>query len=605
MLVVTDADREADGAVALHGGAEDHLVRGSIPDGSAPAGGPLRVAQRRLRRDLSTTDELTGLPNLRGFAPIAEHHLRMADRSQDPGRVPVRASRRTGDGRERRARRGRRASRARRPRCCSKPSATLDVPARITDGHVRRAAHRRRRGRRDPRPVPPGRSHRGARHGPRGAAFDLSLSVGSALYEPEQPATLAQILETAGRRLASNIPQGGHPTADALRIPRDRTPASRARSRQGDRCGQEDVVAGQERVDGDDRHLRGARPRPAAQRLRDRDEDAFRGLFARYAPTAKALAQRVVRQSHLAEEIVQEAFMAVWRNPEGYDAERGSVKSWLMGMVHHRAVDLVRREESHRRRAEASIPEAMQDVPTTPTRSCTQLGLPEERRIVRAALDELPAEQRDVLTLMYFEGLSQSQIAERTGLPLGTVKSRTLLGMRRMRGVARRDRTMTRDHTTIEELLAVQALGGLDGDDLEALASEQRDPRRLRGLPRGSRPTSPRPRAGSRSRSIRCPVDPAMADRILWNPYRSLRRLRAGRGPDVDDLSHHRERQEPDRALAGAVASRPWSRCSFVAVTVLRPEHGPPRRPAPRPPRRSFRFEGSRRGRARGGVHAR
>jgi RNA polymerase sigma-70 factor (ECF subfamily) len=61
------------------------------------------------------------------------------------------------------------------------------------------------------------------------------------------------------------------------------------------------------------------------------------------------------------------------------------------------------------------------------------VGLPEERRIVRAALDELPAEQRDVLTLMYFEGMSQSQIAERTGLPLGTVKSRTLLGMRRMR----------------------------------------------------------------------------------------------------------------------------------------------------------------------------
>ena len=67
------------------------------------------------------------------------------------------------------------------------------------------------------------------------------------------------------------------------------------------------------------------RDRDLLLRLRDRDEDAFRGLFARYAPTAKALAQRVVRQSHLAEEIVQEAFMAVWRNPEGYDAERGSV----------------------------------------------------------------------------------------------------------------------------------------------------------------------------------------------------------------------------------------------------------------------------------------
>lgn len=176
-----------------------------------------------------------------------------------------------------------------------------------------------------------------------------------------------------------------------------------------------------------------ARDRDLLRRLRDRDEDAFRGLFARYAPTAKGLAQRVVRQSHLAEEIVQEAFMAVWRNPESYDAERGSVKSWLMSMVHHRAVDLVRREEAHRRRAEDSIPAAIHEIEDHADDVVKELGLPEERRIVRSALEALPAEQRDVLTLMYFDGLSQSQIAERTGLPLGTVKSRTLLGMRRMR----------------------------------------------------------------------------------------------------------------------------------------------------------------------------
>ena len=175
------------------------------------------------------------------------------------------------------------------------------------------------------------------------------------------------------------------------------------------------------------------RDRDLLRRLLDRDEDAFRGLFARYAPTAKALAKRIVRQSHLAEEIVQEAFMAVWRDPGSYDAQRGSVKSWLLGMVHHRAVDLVRREESHRRRAEAAIPQAIHEVADPAEDVVQQIGLPEERRIVRSALDELPDEQRDVLTLMYFEGLSQSQIAARTGLPLGTVKSRTLLGMRRMR----------------------------------------------------------------------------------------------------------------------------------------------------------------------------
>jgi RNA polymerase sigma-70 factor (ECF subfamily) len=179
--------------------------------------------------------------------------------------------------------------------------------------------------------------------------------------------------------------------------------------------------------------LADARDRELVQRIRRRDGDAFRGLFGRYAPSAMAVARRIVRQPFLAEEIVQEAFLAVWRTPDGYDPQRGSVRAWLMGMVHHRAVDAVRREESQRRRAEESQlsdpmvqPDPAQDV-------VDELGLPEERKAVRGALDELPAEQRQVIELMYFEGLSQSKIAETLGLPLGTVKSRALLGMRRLR----------------------------------------------------------------------------------------------------------------------------------------------------------------------------
>jgi RNA polymerase sigma factor (sigma-70 family) len=175
-----------------------------------------------------------------------------------------------------------------------------------------------------------------------------------------------------------------------------------------------------------------ARDRELVVRIGSGDEEAFRRLFARYAPTARALAHRVVRQSHLAEEIVQEAFLALWRNPGGYDPGRGSVRSWLMGTVHHRAVDLIRREESHRRRAESSAVDASAE-PDPAEDVVEQLGLPEERRLVRTALEDLPEEQRGVITMMYFDGLSQTQIAERTGLPLGTVKSRTLLGMRRLR----------------------------------------------------------------------------------------------------------------------------------------------------------------------------
>lgn len=178
--------------------------------------------------------------------------------------------------------------------------------------------------------------------------------------------------------------------------------------------------------------LSDARDEELLERLRKADEDAFRGLFRRYAPSALALARRVVNQPFLAEEIVQEAFLAVWRNPAGYDRQRGSVRTWLMGMVHHRAVDAVRREESQRRRAEDPRGGEVVVVDFA-ERVVDELGLPEERKAVRAALEELPGEQRQVIELMYFGGLSQSKIAARLDLPLGTVKSRTLLGMRRLR----------------------------------------------------------------------------------------------------------------------------------------------------------------------------
>jgi RNA polymerase sigma-70 factor (ECF subfamily) len=175
------------------------------------------------------------------------------------------------------------------------------------------------------------------------------------------------------------------------------------------------------------------RDRDLVRRIERGDEEAFRGLFRRYAPTALALARRVARQPYLAEEIVQEAFLALWRNPGGYDQVRGSVRSWLMGMVHHRAVDAVRREEAQRRRAEDAQARDVVVVEDPAEAVVEEMGLPQEREAVRAALGELPAEQRQVLELMYFAGLTQSAISERLDLPLGTVKSRTLLGMRRMR----------------------------------------------------------------------------------------------------------------------------------------------------------------------------
>ena len=179
------------------------------------------------------------------------------------------------------------------------------------------------------------------------------------------------------------------------------------------------------------RDLEDARDRDLVKRVVARDEEAFRNLFRRYGPVAKGLAYRMVRQSFLAEEIVQEAFMALWRDPMAFREERGSFRAWLMATVHHRAVDAVRREEAQRRRSLEWEPETtVQDVGQT---VADEVDLAESRIRVRTALEGIPPEQRQVLEKMYFEGKTQSTIAEELGLPLGTVKSRTLLGMRRLR----------------------------------------------------------------------------------------------------------------------------------------------------------------------------
>ena len=177
-----------------------------------------------------------------------------------------------------------------------------------------------------------------------------------------------------------------------------------------------------------------ARDRELVRAIGRGNEEAFRELFRRYAPSAMAVARRVVGQPYLAEEAVQEGFLALWRNPSAYEEIRGSVKAWLMATVHNRAVDLVRREETQRRRAENAGPDDTVVILDDPAEKVIdEIGLPDERKAVRAALEDLPPEQREVIELMYFDGLSQTRVAERLSLPLGTVKSRTLLGMRKLR----------------------------------------------------------------------------------------------------------------------------------------------------------------------------
>jgi RNA polymerase sigma factor (sigma-70 family) len=179
--------------------------------------------------------------------------------------------------------------------------------------------------------------------------------------------------------------------------------------------------------------LNEVRDRELIERVSSGDEQAFRDLFRRYAPNARALALRIVRLRALAEDVVQEVFLSVWLRADRFDDRRGSPRAWLMTMVRNRAVDAVRREETQRRRTEGFSASEVVVVDDPVDDMIHRVDGPREQQELRSALVELPPEQREVLELMYFEGLSQTRVAERLSLPLGTVKSRTLLGMRRLR----------------------------------------------------------------------------------------------------------------------------------------------------------------------------
>jgi RNA polymerase sigma-70 factor, ECF subfamily len=154
---------------------------------------------------------------------------------------------------------------------------------------------------------------------------------------------------------------------------------------------------------------------------------ALAELYDRYGRPAYGLALRILRDEALAEDAVQEAFLGVWRGAARFLPERGQASAWILTMVHRRAVDLVRREE--RRRADT-----LEHVPEPGGGSVDEeawLRLQRER--VQAALRQLPDQQREALELAYYGGFTQSELAERLGQPLGTIKSRMFMGLARLR----------------------------------------------------------------------------------------------------------------------------------------------------------------------------
>jgi RNA polymerase sigma-70 factor (ECF subfamily) len=159
------------------------------------------------------------------------------------------------------------------------------------------------------------------------------------------------------------------------------------------------------------------------------DERALAELYDRYSRVAYGLALRIVRDPALAEDAVQEAFLTVWRTAGSFRPDRAKPSTWILTLVHRRAVDVVRREERRR----AAPLEGTEEPDERGLAADEEIELTDRRRLVQEALRQLPDEQREALELAYYGGLTQSELAERLSVPLGTIKSRMFTGLRRLR----------------------------------------------------------------------------------------------------------------------------------------------------------------------------
>jgi RNA polymerase sigma-70 factor (ECF subfamily) len=182
-------------------------------------------------------------------------------------------------------------------------------------------------------------------------------------------------------------------------------------------------------------------------RLCGRDLRAFEALYDRYGDLVYSVALRVVADSHVAEDVAQDVFLRVWRRPEQFDLQRGKFVTWLLSVTRNRSIDH-RRSQSRRLRHEA-LPAAEDEEDVLPSDDVLDdpaavTVLSDERAAVRRAMEVLPPEQKLAIALAYFGGLTQQEIANKLGQPLGTVKTRIRLGMQKMRVALEERRAVNR-----------------------------------------------------------------------------------------------------------------------------------------------------------------
>ena len=182
-------------------------------------------------------------------------------------------------------------------------------------------------------------------------------------------------------------------------------------------------------------HLRSLADEDLMQLVRRGQASAFEVLYERHSQAAFSLAYRMVGSRGVAEDVVQEAFLAIWRSGGRYERSRGSVRTWLLGIVHNRAIDALRRSFVHEKRRASD--EGLEERLESRERTDNEVARREEAATIRSAMDALPAEQSHVIELAYFGGFTHTEIAEILGAPVGTVKGRMRLGLEKLRNQLR------------------------------------------------------------------------------------------------------------------------------------------------------------------------
>ena len=167
------------------------------------------------------------------------------------------------------------------------------------------------------------------------------------------------------------------------------------------------------------------------------EKDALEALYERFTSTIFSMARYMLRDQHQAEEITQEIFLNVWRKAGNYDPRRGTPRTWLMSVAHNRIIDEIRSKRRLSQSSEQTPHEILDSLPSHRPTTEEEAHQNLTRGEILAALDTIPKEQREVIVLAYFGGFSQSEIAERLSQPLGTVKTRTRLGLQKLRGALR------------------------------------------------------------------------------------------------------------------------------------------------------------------------